>query len=251
MRSIILMVLGVLVLFCRAGMAAETVVIGGEDDWPPYSAMKADKSGPEGLSVDLVREAFATQGVEVQFQALPFARCLQYAETGKVTGCFNVTRIDSNAETYCWHPTPLFEESLLIFGPTTTPRRDFSVKDLEGKVVGSTIGYTYPDSFSKNEKIKHFRAVSDDHLIKMLAAGRVEFILLNGMPGYRRINADPALKAKIKSVGMVSNDKFWLAFSKHNEGPKYCELFEQGMQKLIESGKYEAMKADFRKLMGF
>ncbi len=85
----------------------------------------------------------------------------------------------------------------------------------------------------------------------MLAAGRVEFILLNGMPGYRRINADPVLKAKIKSVGMISNDQFWVAFSKNNEGPKYCELFEQGMRNLIESGKYEEMKTAFRKRMGF
>ena len=250
MRSL-LMLLFALALTSQACMAAETVVIGAEDDWPPYSSIKADKSGAEGLSLDLVREAFATRGIEVQFQVLPFARCMQYAASGRVSGCFNASRNESNAETYCWHPTPLFEDSLHIFGPATTPRSDFTIKDLEGKVVGLTIGYTYPDTFSKNKKIKHFRAVSDDHLIKMLVAGRVDFILLNRMPAYQRINADPSLKAKIKSVGVISHDKFWVAFSKYNEGPRHCELFEQGMQALVKSGRYEEITKAFRKRMGF
>lgn len=230
---------------------AETVTIAAEDDWPPYSAKAAEGAGAVGFSVNLVREAFKTQGVDVRFELLPFARCLHHAEIGKVTGCFNATRIESNKDTYCWHPTPMFEESLLIFGPASTPRDNLRIKDLEGKVVGSTIGYTYSTEFRNNKKIKHFGAVSDDHLIKMLAAGRVDFILLNGMPGYLRINADPKLKAAVKVVGTVSIDKFWTVFSLKGDGPRYCALFEKGLQEIKQNGKYKELEAAFRKSVGF
>ena len=250
MRRILLAVVFILVCSGRLAGAAETVTIAPEDDWPPYSSLKKDRSGPQGFAVDIVREAFKTQGVDVKFQVLPFARCLQYAETGKVSGCFDATKIESNSNTYCWHPTPMFEESLIIFGPSATPRTDLKVKDLEGKVVGSTIGYTYLDEFTNNKKIKHFGAVSDDHLIKMLAAGRVDFILLNGLPGYMRINADPALKGKIKAVGTLSVDSFWVAFSKKADGPHYCEVFEKGLGEIRKNGKYKEMESAFRKSLG-
>ncbi len=230
--------------------AAETVVIAAENDWPPYSALKPDRSGPEGFSVDLVREAFKTQGIKVQYQVLPFSRSLHDAEFGKVVGCFNATMTDSNRDTYCWHPTPMFKESLLIFGPRTSPRENLTIKDLEGHSVGTTIGYT-SDSFTKNIRIKHNRATSDENLIRMLALGRVDYILLNGMPGYQRINSEPKLKGKIKKVGTISIDGFWLAFSKrHPEGERQCRAFEQGLQILHRNGQYKAMENQFRKRIG-
>ncbi len=250
MRKLYFVIVFFLLFASRASGANETVVISAEDDWPPYSSIKKDRSGPEGFAVDIVRAAFATQAVDVKFEVLPFARCLQYAESGKVSGCFDVTMIDSNRDTYCWHPTPIFEETLDIFGPSSTSRTNLKIIDLEGKVVGTTIGYTYPDSFTKNKKIKHFGAVSDDHLVKMLSAGRVEFILLNGMPGRMRINADPVAKAKIKYLGTISVDKFWVAFSKKGDGPRYCEVFEKGLQEIIKNGKYKEMETSFRKNIG-
>lgn len=240
----------ILFVFAQSEAFAETVIIAAEDDWPPYSSKPTGSTEPQGFAVDLVREAFRTQGVDVKFQVLPFARCLQYAESGKVKGCFNATRIESNKDTYCWTPTAMFEESLLIFGPAATPREDMKIKDLEGKVVGSTIGYTYTDEFTGNKKIKHFGAVSDDHLIKMLALGRVDFVLLNGMPGYKRINADPALRGKLKAVGTISVDKFWTVFTKKGDGPHYCEVFEKGLLELRKSGKYKEMETAFRKSVG-
>jgi ABC-type amino acid transport substrate-binding protein len=38
------------------------VTVAAEDDWAPYSSMKADKSGPEGFSPDLVQAVFKLKG---------------------------------------------------------------------------------------------------------------------------------------------------------------------------------------------
>jgi polar amino acid transport system substrate-binding protein len=122
---------------------------------------------------------------------------------------------------------------------------------LEGSTVGVTNGYTYPTDFMHNEKIKKTQANSDDQLIKMLLAKRVKFILLNTMPGILRIKNDKNAAGKIKQVGVISNDGFWLNFSKsHPDGKRMSELFESGLQEFKVSGQYEKMLAEFRRHVG-
>jgi len=104
---------------CAAVSAQDTVLLGAEDDWAPYSSATPDRRTVEGLAPELVTAAFDTQGVHVTFKVLPFARCMLHAERGLVAGCFNATRVTGNQDLFCWHPTPLFQEELAIFGPHT------------------------------------------------------------------------------------------------------------------------------------
>lgn len=227
---------------------AERVTIAAEDDWAPYSSIGTDGSSAQGFAVDLVRAALATQDIEVDFLTVPFSRCLFYAQGTRAVACFDVTITDANRDQYIWHPTPLFEEGLAIFGPADDPRTDMGAKDLAGKVVGITNGYTYPTSFMEDPAIHRYNANSDSQLLQMLVAGRVDYILLNTMPGYMRINQDPHLRGKVKLTGVLQTDGFWLAFSKaHPDGARIAKAFETGLQALHKSGRYASMEADFRK----
>lgn len=230
-----------------SAMATEVVTVAAEDDWAPYSSMRADRSGPEGLAPALVKAAFKTQDVEVQFQAVPFSRCLHYAEKGTVVGCFDTTRTAANKDLFYWHPTPLFREELAIFGRTDAPSRELTQKDLEGQIVGVTIGYTYPTAFMQNPRIIKLSAASDGNLVKMLVARRVNYILLNTMPGYYRIKSEPALKGQIKRVGAIRLDSFWVSFSRaHPDGKRMSEVFERGLQAIKANGEYDRMMQAFK-----
>lgn len=188
MRNLVKALIASTAMLAATSAFSEMVRIAAEDDWAPYSSIKADKSGPEGFAVDVVREAFKTQGVEVEFVVVPFSRCLHYAETGVTAGCFNATIIEGNRDTFHWHPTPLFQEELAIFANEETVRSSVGVADLEGRTLGYTLGYTYPTELMENPNITRFGATSDEQLIQMVAAKRVDFVLLNEMPGYLRIN---------------------------------------------------------------
>ena len=83
--------LAIAALATTAMAAPEKILLAAEDDWPPYSSVRADRSGPEGFAVDVVREAFATQGVQVGFVVVPFALCMLMARTGEALGCFDAT----------------------------------------------------------------------------------------------------------------------------------------------------------------
>lgn len=236
-----------LVLSSQTG-ATEVVTLAAEDDWPPYSALRADGRGPEGLSPSLVQAALKTQNVDVRFQVVPFSRCLHYAEKGTVVGCFNTTRTEANKALFHWHRTPLFQEELGIFARTPVSGRELTPQDLEGQSVGITIGYTYPTGFMQNPRINRLSAASDGNLVKMLVAGRVNFILLNTMPGYHRIQQDPALRGKIHRVGAMALDSFWISFSRvHPDGKRMSEVFEKGLQAIKANGEYERLMTSFRR----
>lgn len=232
-------------------LAQPSVQIAAEDDWAPYASMKADHSGPEGLSPQLVREIFALQGYKVQFITVPFVRCLSYVDQGKVLACFNTTITSDNRHRYYWHKTPLFYEELAIFGRSHQLRGNVTVQQLEGARLGITRGYTYPSSIMNNPRIMRSVSASDHDLLRMLAARRVDYILLNTMPGYLRINQNPAWKGTINRVGVISQDGFWLNFSRARPEGKYmAKLFEDGLQQLKRSGRYDEIMRNFRTRMG-
>lgn len=252
MRMMVKLAISVgLTLVATLACGRETVILAAEDDWPPYSSIKADRSGPEGFSPDLVRAVFDLKGIDVKFLTVPFARCLHYARTGRVAGCFNTSRVDENREEYYWHPTPMFTEALALFERSDAEPGFQGLKDLEGKLVGVTIGYTYSVDLTHLPRVTIVRANSDVQQLRMLLAGRIHYALLNTMPAYLRINEDPALQGRIRLARTLAEDGFWLAFSRqHADGRRLSLLFEEGLTELKASGRYDAMMSDFRKRVG-
>ncbi|MCV2360534.1 transporter substrate-binding domain-containing protein [Paucibacter sp. TC2R-5] len=230
----------------------KTLVLAGEDDWSPYSAAEkpgADTdSSPVGFSVDLVRAALASQGIQVKIINVPFARCMLYAKSGQVAGCFNATITDDNRADYVWHQPAMFEEELSIFARADADVPELRLADLRGKRVAYTNGYTYPSEFMHDSRILKSVAVSDAALIRMLLAKRVDYILLNRTPGGMRINNTPEFKGRAKRVGLLSMDGFWVAFSKqHPQGESLAQAFSAGLAQMRRDGSYQRLQDEFRK----
>ena len=118
---------------------------------------------------------------------------------------------------------------------------------MEGKTVAYTVGYTYSPEILQNKKIKAYGAMSDQHQLNMLAAGRIQYALINTTPGTLTINKDPALKGKVKIVGHLSDDAFYIAFSKkHPDGKRLMQEFESGLEQLKANGEYGVMMQRFQ-----
>lgn len=238
-------------IFFSALAQAETVRIAVEDDWAPYAALNADRTAPEGFSVDVVREAFSTQGVEVEFLTVPFARCMHYAQTGNAVGCFNAGNEIPEVDQFHWHSTPLLHERLTIFAHISAPEQNIGLADLEGRSVGYVISYVYGPEFMENSAIHRYGVESDDRMIQMLAAQRLDFIVLGEMPGHFKINRVPGARDKLKKVGVIASHTFWVAFSKkHPDGERMTATFETGMQALIKTGRYAELEAEMRRSLG-
>jgi polar amino acid transport system substrate-binding protein len=242
--------LAVCLAWLPPALHAERITIAAEDDWAPYSAKQANNPEPVGFTPELVREVFASQGIEVEFITVPFARCLLYAQTGRAVACFNVTITDANRDEFYWHPTPMFHEGLAIFALRGRFKQGLNSKDLEHHSVGITNAYTYPTDFMHNPKITRATTTSDGNLLRMLVKQRFDFIVLNSLPGQLRI-LDAKLGRQVEKVGMLSLDGFWLSFSKrHPEGQRMANLFERGLQELKQSGRFAQLELQLKTRIG-
>ncbi|WP_337883400.1 substrate-binding periplasmic protein [Chromobacterium haemolyticum] len=236
-----------LAVAAQADASPPSLLIAVEDDWPPYSERGAD-GAPQGLAPQLAREAFRRQGVLVSFVLVPFARCLMLARVGRVAGCLSATITDDNRGQFWWHPTPMFTEELAIFSLAAADA-GLSLRDLAGRRVGITQDYTYPSAFMRDSKIIKSVAHSDDDLIRMLLARRVDYVLMNTRPGQLRIRGNPAAAGRIRKVGSISKDGFWLAFSKARpKGRENAAKFEAGLSAMRRDGSYERLLKAFQPL---
>lgn len=229
---------------------AERILIAAEDDWPPYSAKQANSAEPEGFTPALVREIFARRDIAVEFITVPFSRCLHYAQTGHAVACFNVTITDANRHQFFWHPTPMFHEGLAIFALRGRFQPELTGQDLENHRVGITNAYTYPSEFMENPKIERAVAQSDAYLLNMLIKRRVDFIIMNTLPGQLRI-LDENLGSQIERVGMISLDGFWLSFSRqHPDGERLAKIFEEELVRLMASGRVAELELNMKTRLG-
>ncbi|PJG60448.1 substrate-binding periplasmic protein [Aeromonas cavernicola] len=224
---------------------ANHLTLAAENDWAPYSS--ADKMTGElvGLTPALVRAAFATENINIHFKKMPFSRCMRSATTDIVLGCFNAAETADNKQNYFWHTTPLFQDKLIVFSLKKEMIPPPAIMELRGKRVGITLGYTYPDIFSKDKSILQYKARSDYQLINMLIRGRVDYILMNERPALVRIK-EKGVANIIHNVGSLSNDDFKIAFSRHHpQGQEMAQRFERGLRTIKQNGVYDDIMHTF------
>ncbi|UYL10739.1 transporter substrate-binding domain-containing protein [Bdellovibrio sp. SKB1291214] len=242
-RSIVL----VLALLTSLVSKAETITLNGEDDWAPYSSASKDYKEVVGLAPDIVRAAFKSQGIDVIIRPMPFTRCMNEVDKGTSLGCFDTLINKDTKDKYIFHPTALFQADMLIYG-RIDEKTGLKLEDLEGKTVGTTLGYTYPSVFLNNKKILTENGPTETSQLQKVAAGRVRYAILWGLTAESIFNKHPELKKKVKLVGRISRDNLYVNFSKtHKDGAKYAAIFEKGLQTIISNGTYLKIEDEFRK----
>jgi polar amino acid transport system substrate-binding protein len=240
MKSLLLSFM--LCLAACPGAAAETITIGAEDDWAPYSSVVERKA--QGFAVDVVREAFAAVNITVNFEVLPYVRCLAKAKAGQIVGCFDAVPNGMIASSYLWHAHPLFTTHMNVYGLADSKEQGLVATSLEGKTVGVARDYEYGDEFDLNTKIVRKVVDKNEHGFKMLLAKRIQYMAAEERIANALFTKYPeTFGSKFKLVGTVSTPGLFIAFTKNSpDGAKYLEKFNQGYAALRKSGKYQAIE---------
>ena len=222
--------------------ARETVTIGAEDDWAPYSSKV--KGEARGFAVDLVREAYAAVGVDVKFVVLPYVRCMAMAKIGKLAGCFDAVPNGLIIHHYLWHARPLFKTHMNVYALAASREHDLTATSLEGKTVGVTRDYEYGDEFDLNGKIKREVSARNDQGFRKLLAGRMQYMAAEARIA-KLVIASHAKEfdGKFRLVGTVATPGLYIAFTKASpEGAKYAQKFDAGYTLLLHGGRYKALE---------
>ena len=224
-----------------AARAADTVTVGAEDSWYPYSGLVNGKL--QGMTVDIVRAAFKTVGVEVKFEPMPYARCVALTRSGVQLACFDTFRTPDTESDFLWHSPSLFNVEYRVYALANSTRKHLGVRDLEGQHVAVTRGYEYGAEFDRNTKIQREQSSSDESNFRMLLAGRVDYTITAEIIANKLFQEHPELDKKFKLVGSVSRNDVYMAFSRrHPDGPREMARFEKGLRNIRESGRLRAIE---------
>ncbi len=217
---------------------AETITLGAEDAWYPYSGII--KGEARGFTVDIVRAAFAAVNIDARFEPLPYARCTKLVKDGSLLGCFNTARSSMVEGDFLWHKRAMFTSRSTIYARSDYPQRNIDVAALEGKRVAVSHTYEYGDAFDSNQKVIRDNSPNDLSGFRKLAAGRTDFALAYEKVANLLIKEHPAeFEGKLVAVGVIEELKLYTAFSKTfpNSG-RYIELLDRGFEIIHKNGRF-------------
>ena len=226
-------------LSALAGSAtAEPLLIGAEDDWYPYSALK--NGNIQGMSVDIVTAAFAATNTEIELRPYPYSRCMYMTLNGQLAACFNTAPDAHIARDYLLPKTPLFSDDILLWARTAQAVPVADLAQLAGRKVAVTIGYEYGSRFDSNQQVVRVRVRKDLYGFLMLQKKRVDYNVAYRGTAEQLFREHPELIGQFTPVATIHQPQLFLSFSRHNpQAPALLERFEQGMQLIHSNGRYQ------------
>jgi polar amino acid transport system substrate-binding protein len=183
-------------------------------DWKPYGYMEDGLA--KGFEIDVFREVAERMGTTVEFQNCPWKRCLKMVEKGKADVLVSALRTPER-ETFLHFPIESISVSeTALFTKKDAPLIGFNggAEYLKGLKVGVTSGFSYGDSFDKDEGIIKLEARSTEQVVKMFMVGRSDLIIgniavINSIT--KELEDAPALQPLFP---LVHSNELYAAFSK-------------------------------------
>lgn len=244
MRTLSSLLASLLVLLSlNHGARAEPIRL-AIDDWCPYIC---SATGPKrGILVDVVEEAFASQGKQVQFVWLPFAREIIAVRKNQVHGMVGL--IKPAAPDLVYPDEPVISTQFCFF---THPSSNWSFEGfgekhpevMVGIVHGEKIDDRFEQSFTDLIQLPGDKDVTV-RLIQMLQEQRFDTFIQDQL-NVRYTLAKGGLPP-LRQAGCVEKKNEYVPFSPHNpQARELARLFSLGMRKLKQSGRFEQIVSSY------
>lgn len=229
------------IFLCNVSFAEETVRL-TNGEWEPYFS---ENLNYYGIGSRIVTEAFALEGIRVEYGFFPWKRALKIAEDGTWDGAVG-WETNPDREPYFYASDTVWEAPWVFFHLKTYPFDWKTFDDLKNVRIGGTLEYMYTPEFMEAEhsgKIRVDRASSDHLGFKKLLGKRFEIFPQLIDIGYFQLQKlfDPETVRLFTHhpTPFGKHSEQLLLSKKHERNKRLTELFNRGLQRLKESGKYE------------
>lgn len=212
-------------------------------EWSPWSGKEVPNNG---FVLHIVREVFENAGYKVNYQFVPWKRAIIILEKGKVDASAYWYK-DEKRDAFAYHSEPVTNEKQVFFYKKTTPVNDWnSLEDLKGFKIGLSRGITYPEELQNliDSKVLTGEVVNDDLLnFRKLVHGRIDLFPGAEVAGNEILSKEfpPDTQETIGySSKPLSVTTGHILFSKKSpKAEEYLKVFNEGLQKIRESGTYD------------
>ncbi len=244
----------IMVLVLLSGIApcafAEEKVVLTNGEWPPYMSENLAHYGVVSL---VVSEAFALEGVVVEYRFFPWKRSFSLARKGKFNGSVVWWKTPEREKNFIYSD-PVLDVQYVFFHLKSAPFDWKTVEDLKGMEIGATKGYNYGDLFQnaeKNGEIRVQRVPKDELNFKKLLKGKIRLFPVDVEVGYTMLQNTypPETVALITHhpTPIRSDPHHLILSNKIDRNKALVQLFNRGLKRLKESGKFDEYFAESRR----
>jgi polar amino acid transport system substrate-binding protein len=227
-----------LLVLTSGASSAEVIRLASSNYYPHYGEQLAH----QGATIEIIRQAFALQGVQLEIEFLPFARALYESQQGHYTGLVAAWYSEQRT-THFYYSQPLYANKIVLFKRKTDTIRYLNFKELSNqrRRLGVVQGYEQPAGLLESG-LKTINVATDEQALAMLALQRVDlvpvdlmtalYILEHKLPQYQQ-QLD-WLKPELEQRPM------YLVLSKEDpNNQQRIVRFNLGLQQLKASGQYQ------------
>ncbi len=250
-----LMLIWLMLIWAGPAAAKERTVLVPVDSFPPFHIFPYDGGTPYGEVISvlqaIVRKVNLDNGYRLSMTFTPdtpFKRCLLMMKTGQAQLIGGI-QDKADRENYLFLIPYKPNSNKIFLLRARDPRKIRYLTDLEGKTVGTVLGYTYFKEFDKNPKIEKSSVRAIELSLKKLDAGRIDAVicpenqwqvLATEDPDYAsqfRVAAYRYDKANPVNIGISQNS--WLG------SPEYVRAFKTAVREMNQSGEIVKIIAEF------
>lgn len=167
-----------IVLLLTTGVQAADKLKIAVHEVPPHSCAKCPENG---AGVKALRDAFKTEGIELEVVFLPYTRAVQEGSSESYAGYFPEWPNDLPKDKFI-PSEPIFESKVSFLHDKSKSFNWKSLSDLKGKKIGGVRGWSYGEEFTalvNNKSIQLDLADDDISNIKKCLAGRIDAAIVD------------------------------------------------------------------------
>lgn len=234
-------------LFCTLLLASLSCLAHGErlrivsDDWAPY--IYEENGQPRGVDFEVASEVFKRLGVEVQWQLLPWKRCLAMVEQGLADGVLDIFKTDSRQASVVYPDEPMSLVEFVLFQAKARPHAVTRLEDLDGLTIGTSPGYDYGPSFLQSPLVRREAAPTLEANFGKLQLGRIDLLITDRRVG-QHLRRQLGLEQVIEELPLlVSRQPQYLGLARKPGSEALAQRFAAELRRFKQEPAYAQLHA--------
>lgn len=213
------------------------------EPWAPY--VYEENGQARGLDYETTAIVFQRLGIEIEWQFLPWKRCLQMLDQGLADGALDIFHSDERDITLLYPSEPLSEVEFVMFYANARPHPFHTLEDLRGLTIGTSPGYLYSQDFRESTLFTREPAPTHEANFGKLALGRIDLLITDRRVGQTLLDSLKLRDQISESPTVISHESQFLAVRRQAGMDLLVQRFAAELKRFKREPAYAQLSARY------
>ncbi|WP_434709205.1 transporter substrate-binding domain-containing protein [Pseudomonas sp. R1-1] len=213
------------------------------EPWAPY--VYEDSGKNLGLDYETTAIVFQRLGIEVEWQFLPWKRCLSMLETGHADGALDIFHSAERDSTLLYPSEPLSDVEFVMFYANDQPHPFKRLEELKGLTIGTSPGYLYSEDFSQSQLFTREPAPTHEANFGKLVRGRIDLLITDRRVGQHLLDELNIRSLITENPTIISRQSQFLAVRRNAGMDLLVQRFGAELKRFKREPAYAELSARY------